>query len=224
MNEIEQSSLDFLKDLSNNNNKPWFDEHRSTFEGVKKNMRSFFEMVHRELQKYDSIEEMHFFRINRDVRFSKDKSPYKSNIGVEYRRRKPQLRGGYYLHIEPGNKSFLAGGFWAPSKEDTLRIRQEFEMDANPMREIMEKPRFKSVFGTINGEKLSSAPKGFDKSHPNIDLIRHKNWYFETHFTDAEVLAKDFHKSVVEAFILLRPYFDYISEVLGTDSNGQRVY
>jgi uncharacterized protein (TIGR02453 family) len=128
------------------------------------------------------------------------------------------------LHIEPGDKSFLAGGFWAPSKEDTLRIRQEYEMDAAPMREIMNQLEFKEVFGAIQGEQLATAPKGFDKTHPNIDLIRHKNWYFETYFSDEMVLSEDFKNQVVQAFLLLRPYFDYMSDVLGSDANGEPLY
>lgn len=224
MNKIDQHCLTFLKDLSENNNKPWFDENRVRYESVKRDMRKFFSGVHEELIKSDDIEEMHFFRINRDIRFSKDKSPYKNHISVHYKRRKPLLRGGYYLHIEPNDKSFLAGGFWSPNKEDTLRIRQEFEMDAEPMRQIMKDKKFNRIFGNIQGDKLSTAPKGFDKNHPNINLIRHKNWYFETYFTDEAVLSEKFNTQVVEALKTLRPFFDYMSDVLSTDSNGQPIY
>jgi uncharacterized protein (TIGR02453 family) len=224
MNTISTSAIDFLKDLTANNNKLWFDDNRNRYENVKKDMRSFFTSIFEALKKSDDLEEMKIFRINRDIRFSKDKTPYKNHISVHYQRRKPQLRGGYYLHIEPGNKSFLAGGFWAPSKEDMLRIRQEFETDAEPMRRIIDVPAFKKVFGVVQGEKLSSAPKGFDKTHPNIDLIRHKNWYFETYFPDELVLSAKFSNEVIHAFLLLRPYFDYMSDVLGTDANGEPVY
>lgn len=224
MKTLKTEGLVFLEDLANNNNKAWFDENRTRYEGVKKDLRQFFNGVFEELKKTDDLEEMHVFRINRDIRFSADKTPYKNHISVHFKRRKPQLRGGYYLHIEPGNKSLLAGGFWAPSKEDTLRIRQEFEMDAQPMREIMSHAAFKKVFPNICGEQLKTAPKGFDKNHDNIDLIRHKNWYFETYFTDEEVLADGFQSKVVETFLLLRPFFDYMSDVLGTDANGEPIY
>jgi uncharacterized protein (TIGR02453 family) len=125
------------------------------------------------------------------------------------------------LHIEPGNKSFIAGGFWAPSKEDMLRIRQEFELDAAPMRKIMSDTKFQNVFGPVRGEALSTAPKGFDKTHPDIDLIRMKNWYFETYFTDEQVLNTNFHERIDVTFRLFRPYFDYMTEVLSTDLNGE---
>lgn len=224
MDLISTKSLDFLNEIQANNNKLWFDENRNHYEWVKKDMRTFFNAIFETLKKSDDLEEMKVFRINRDIRFSKDKTPYKNHMSVHYKRRKPELRGGYYLHIEPGNKSFLAGGFWAPSKEDTQRIRQEFEMDATAMREIMNQSTFKKVFGTLQGEQLATAPKGFDKTHPNIDLIRHKNWYFETYFSDETVLSDGFHKEVVQAFLMLRPYFDYMSDVLGTDANGEPLY
>lgn len=224
MNIIPNHATEFLNDLNANNNKLWFDENRNRYEKVKKDLRSFFTSVFEHLKKSDDLEEMHVFRINRDVRFSKDKTPYKNHISVHFKRRKPQLRGGYYLHIEPGNKSFLAGGFWAPSKEDTLRIRQEFEQDAVPMRKIMNHLEFKKMFGTVRGDQLATAPKGFDKTHANIDLIRHKNWYFETYFSDELVLSDVFQKEIIKASLLLRPYFDYMSDVLGTDANGETLY
>jgi uncharacterized protein (TIGR02453 family) len=224
MNRISQNSLIFLRDLSRNNNKVWFDENRTRYESVKNEIRGFFSTVFEGLKKTDDIEEMHIFRINRDIRFSKNKAPYKNHFGVHFKRREPHLRGGYYLHIEPDNKSFLAGGFWAPSKEDTLRIRQEFELDAEPIRKIISEPLFAKTFGEIRGEKLATAPKGFDKLNKNIDLIKHKNWYFETHFTDQEVLSVQFQEQVLSAFLLLRPFFDYMSDVLGTDANGEPIY
>jgi uncharacterized protein (TIGR02453 family) len=220
---MNNDTLEFLKQLSNNNNKAWFDENRSHYEKVKKNLRKSFDAVFENLKKHDDVEGMQIFRINRDIRFSADKTPYKNHMSVHYKRRKPELRGGYYLHIEPGNKSFIAGGFWAPSKEDMLRIRQEFKLDAAPMRKIMSEAKFQTVFGPVRGEALSTAPKGFDKTHPDIDLIRMKNWYFETYFTDDEILAANFISRVDATFRLFRPYFDYMSEVLSTDLNGESV-
>ncbi len=223
MSNMNNDTLEFLKQLSKNNNKAWFDENRTHYEKVKKNLRKSFYAVFENLKKHDDVEGMQIFRINRDIRFSADKTPYKNHMSVHYKRRKPELRGGYYLHIEPGNKSFIAGGFWAPSKEDMLRIRQEFELDAAPMRKIMLDAQFQTVFGPVRGDTLSTAPKGFDKTHPDIDLIRMKNWYFETYFTDDEILAANFISRVDATFRLFRPYFYYISEVLSTDLNGESV-
>ncbi len=220
---MNNETLAFLKQLSANNNKAWFDENRPHYEKVKKGLRKSFEQVFENLKAHDDVDHMQIFRINRDIRFSADKTPYKNHMSVHFRRKKPELRGGYYLHIQAGNKSFIAGGFWAPSKEDMLRIRQEFELDAKPMREIMNHAPFKSVFDGVKGDALATAPKGFDKSHPDIDLIRMKNWYFETYFSDEEVLAPDFQKRVDDTFKLFRPFFDYMSEVLTTDLNGESI-
>ena len=215
--------FEFLKQLAQNNNKAWFDENRPRYEKVKKSIRGSFDRVFTMLKTHDDVDHMQVFRINRDIRFSADKTPYKNHMSVHFRRRKPELRGGYYLHIEPNNKSFIAGGFWAPSKEDMLRIRQEFELDAAPMRKIMAQQSFQKVFGSVQGESLSTAPKGFDKSHADIDLIRMKNWYFETYFTDDEVLAPDFIERIDDTFRLFRPFFDYMSDVLTTDLNGESI-
>jgi len=219
---IKQTTLDFLVQLNRNNNKNWFDTNRSNYEFIKKDTRKFFEQVFSQLKEIDDIEHMQIFRINRDIRFSKDKSPYKNHLSVQFRRRKPELRGGYYLHLEPG-KSFLAGGFWSPEKEDTLRIRQEFEMDASNMREIMNNGAFKIHFNSICGDALATAPKGFDKNHADIDLIRMKNWYFEAYFSDKEILADNFAQTAVDRFALLLPFFNYMSDVLTTDLNGESI-
>jgi uncharacterized protein (TIGR02453 family) len=218
---MTKDTLLFLKELAQNNNKAWFDENRPRYEKVKKAVRLKFDDVFTKLKAHDDVDHMQVFRINRDIRFSADKTPYKNHMSVHFRRKKPELRGGYYLHIEPGNKSFIAGGFWAPSKEDMLRIRQEFEMDATPMRKILANPELQKVFGTVQGDSLATAPKGFDKTHPDIDLIRMKNWYFETYFTDEQVLQEDFAKRVDKTFKLFRPFFDYMSDVLTTDLNGE---
>lgn len=220
---MNEDTLEFLKQLKSNNNKAWFDENRPHYEKVKKGLRKSFDHVFVNLKSHDDVDKMQIFRINRDIRFSADKTPYKNHMSVHFSRIKPELRGGYYLHIEPGNKSFIAGGFWAPNKEDMLRIRQEFEMNAKPMREIMRYKPFSSVFDNIKGDALTTAPKGFDKTHPDIDLIRMKNWYFETYFKDEEVLSPTFHQKIDDTFKLFRPFFDYMSDVLTTDLNGESI-
>jgi uncharacterized protein (TIGR02453 family) len=160
------------------------------------------------------------FRIYRDVRFSKDKTPYKPHFAGSYSRTGKRLRGGYYLRIRPG-ETFLAGGFWAPNKEDLFRIRKEFEISDVEIREILEAPDFKRIFGgQLEGEELKTAPKGFQKDDPAIDLIRKKGFIAVRHFSDKEVLSPDFSKEVLNSFKALRPFFDYMSEVLTTDLNG----
>ncbi|HRB71214.1 MAG TPA: DUF2461 domain-containing protein [Flavobacterium sp.] len=220
---ITKAELDILITLRNNNNREWFTEHKKEFQQHEKKAKAFFQEVYDELGKQDSIEKMQIFRIYRDVRFSKDKAPYKNHFSVGFTRTKPLLRGGYYLHIEPG-ASFVGGGFWDPNAEDLNRIRKEFEMDDEEIRTIISDPVFKSFFGTLEGEELKTAPKGFDKTHPAIDLIRKKQYLISRSFTDKEVTSPDFKKEVLATFQAMRPFFDYMSEVLSTNLNGEPLY
>jgi uncharacterized protein (TIGR02453 family) len=220
---ITQNTLSFLKELRHNNNRDWFETNKSVFEKQQKETKIFFNEIGQELSKIDSIEKTKIFRIYRDVRFAKDKSPYKTNFGVTYSRTKPMLRGGYYLHIEPEG-SFIAGGFWEPNKEDLLRIRKEIELDANELRGIISTNEFKKYFGELTGEEVKTAPKGFDKNHPNIDLIKKKQYLLIRKFTDKEVLAPNFKDEVIVTFKAMYPYFNYMSAVLTTNLNGEPLY
>ena len=222
MSALPKEVLSFLKDLENNNHRDWMQEHKKLYQANEKVLKSFYAEIETGLNVDDQIEKVKVFRINRDVRFSKDKTPYNIHRSVSFSRAGAHRRGGYYLRIEPGNKSAIAGGFFGPEPADLKRIRQEFQMDSSVIRKILAKPDFAKAFG---GEfdawdPVKTAPKGFSKDDPNIDLIRLKN-YFVTHsFTDKEVLAADFADNVLKHFKLLRPFFDYMSEVLTTDLNG----
>ena len=152
--------------------------------------------------------------------FSKDKTPYQPHFAGSYSRLGKHLRGGYYLRIRPG-ESFLAGGFWEPNKDDLLRMRKEFEMDASEMRKIMSNKKFKSVWEDLVGDELKTAPKGFDKEHENIDLIRKKMYIFTRKFTDKEVTSQEFLDTIDDSFKAIRPFFDYMSDVLTTNLNGE---
>ncbi|NAS30566.1 TIGR02453 family protein [Flavobacteriaceae bacterium R38] len=215
---ISKSVLEFFEKLEENNNREWFNERKAEFKELEKATKSFFNELMEEMQKHDDIDRMKMFRIYRDVRFSKNKTPYKSHFAASFHRTKPRLRGGYYIQIKPGS-SFIATGFWDPHKDDLLRIRKELEMDASEMREIIEEPGFKSVW-TLVGDEVKSAPKGFSKDHEDIDLIKKKQYIFTKNFADKEVLAADFGERVNQAFQTIRPFFDYMSDVLTTDLNG----
>jgi uncharacterized protein (TIGR02453 family) len=136
MTSISKSTLDFLAVLKENNNRDWFNEHKSEFLIEQQKAKEFYNALEEKLKKHDDIDKFKLFRIYRDVRFSKDKTPYKPHFAGSFSRVTKRLRGGYYLRIRPG-ESFLAGGFWEPNKEDLLRIRKEFEMDASEIREII---------------------------------------------------------------------------------------
>jgi uncharacterized protein (TIGR02453 family) len=175
------------------------------------------------MTKKDSIEKFHVHRIYRDVRFSKDKTPYKTYFGLHLGRKKPHLRGGYYVSIEPG-RSFVGGGFWEPSKEDLYRIRKEIELDDSELRDLLAAPDFVKMFGGLKGEELKTAPRDFDKEHPAIDLLRKKQFLVMRPFTDKEVLNRSFLDEVIASFEAMRPLFDYMSIVLTTDANGEPLF
>src|SRR5690606_31156669 len=179
-----KNAFDFLTRLYKNNNRDWFTANKPEFDVYQKQNKEFFHQLYSELQKHDSLEGIHIFRIYKDVRFSKDKLPYKTNFGVSFSRTKPLLRGGYYIHLEPGN-SFVGGGFWSPNNEDLLRIRKEFEMDTTEIQKITSNKTFVNYFGELRGEDgVKTAPKGFDKNHPAIDLIKKKQYVVMRKFSD----------------------------------------
>jgi uncharacterized protein (TIGR02453 family) len=220
MKTIPKEVLDFLLQLEKNNNRDWFEEHKPRFKALEKEMKSFYKDIEVLLNSHDQIEKTKAFRVYRDVRFSKDKTPYKSHFAASFSRKKPELRGGYYLHIKPNDQSFIAVGFWDPNKEDLLRIRKELLLDANEVRDILKSKKLKSHWEEVEGEALKTAPRGFDKEHPDIDLINLKQWTFSKKFTDKEILAPNFAETIDEHFKAIRPFFDYMSNVLTTDLNG----
>jgi len=218
---ITPAVFSFLKKLEKNNNRDWFTEHKKEYEVLKNDMKSFFNTLGDEVKLHDEIERVKIFRIYRDVRFSKNKTPYKINFSSSLSRAGARLRGGYYTHIQPNNASFIATGFWGPEKEDLLRIRKELELDASEFREVIGNKKFKSIWGELKGDELKTAPKNFDKEHPNIDLIRRKQFIFTRSFTDKEVLDSNFKKEVSKSFKVIRPYFDLMSDILTTNLNGE---
>ncbi|PQB04430.1 DUF2461 domain-containing protein [Aureitalea marina] len=217
---IDQSILDFLTELKANNNRDWMQEHKKTYQQNEKQLKAFYAAVESGLNTMDQIEKVKVFRINRDVRFSKDKTPYNVHRSVSFSRAGAHRRGGYYLRLEPGN-SMMAGGFFGPEPADLLRIRQEFQMDGDSIRSILKEPEFDKAFGGFEQSyAVKTAPKGFSKEDPNIDLIRLKSFFVVHPYTDKEVTSANFKDKLVHDFELLRPFFDYMSQVLTTDLNG----
>ena len=221
--QFEKSSFQFLKDLSNNNNRDWFTEHKPKFTTAQDNVKEVLAEIRENLEKHDEIEKTKVYRIYRDVRFSKDKTPYNPRFAGSYSRLGKHLRGGYFLQIKPG-ETLLGGGFWQPEKEDLHRIRKEIELDATEFRDVLKNSEFIKHFGgKFEGEELKSAPRGFDKEHPDVDLLRKKGYIAVRRFTDKEVLSKDFISEVGSSFKALRPFFDLFSDVLTTNLNGESI-
>ena len=217
---IPYSIFGFFEKLKLNNNREWFTEHKSTFKSHEFKVKAFGEEVKNRLNKFDNIDRFKLFRIYRDIRFSKDKTPFKTHFGLTWHRLKPIYRAGYYLHISPKN-NFLACGFWDPSPNDLRRIRHELSFDAQDFKDLIIKPSFRSTWGELKGNELKTAPRGMDKNHPDIKLIRKKQYIFSINYSNKEVCQKNFIEKIEKAIKKARPFVDYMSEVLTTDENGE---
>ena len=220
---IPESSLEFLKSLKQNNNREWFNAHKDEFVKQQMFIQIFAEELLGEMNIHDVIEtpsgKKSLHRIYKDTRFSKEKIPYKNNWSGSFKRASKYRRGGYYFHIEPGN-TYIAGGFSQPDAKDLKRIREDISQDAEPVRRILTDPSFIKTFGVLRGEQLKTTPKGFDANDEAIDLLRYKQFLLKRSFTDQEVLSASFIQEANLTFKHMRPFFDYMTEVLTTDSNG----
>lgn len=221
--QLTTSSFKFLSQLKKNNNREWFANHKTLYLRELEVFVSFADALLSELNKHDQIEtqsgKKSLYRIYRDTRFSKEKTPYKTHWSGTFKRATKKLRGSYYFHVEPGN-SFVGGGFWGPEPVDLKRIRHEIATDATELKKILTARPFKTIFGSLQGEKINTSPKGFDIKHPEINLLRHKQFLLIRSFSDEEVLAKGFIKEINNTYQKMRPFLDYMSEVLTTDVNG----
>jgi uncharacterized protein (TIGR02453 family) len=208
---IEKASLEFLKKLSKNNNKEWFDKNRPTYELAKINFKEFVNELIISTAKFDSaVKHLEskgcIFRINRDVRFSKNKSPYKNNFGASISPGgKKSFAAGYYLQIQPG-ASFIAGGMWQPPTPQINAIRQEIDYNTAEFKKIIGAKDFKKYFGKLSDEdKLITAPKGFEKTHPEIELLKFKSYITLHNLKDEDVLSKTFLKHSIDIMKAMYP-------------------
>jgi len=213
---IPTELLRFLTDLKTNNNREWFADHKKEFEVVKLQFeRVVAELISdfSEFENMQGVEVKHcVFRIYRDVRFSKDKAPYKPWFSAAF------SEGGknspfmdYYLHIEPGGKSFLGGGMYAPAPEHLAKFRQEVDYNGKQLMELINQPKFASNFGQFQGEALKKAPKGYPEDHPYLELLKQKQFFFWKHFSDEELIQENFQEKVIECAKLLKPVLDFLN-------------
>jgi len=223
---IHKSTLDFLKRLKTHNDRDWFNDHKGEYLLAQENAIQFADQLISLMNQHDRIEtpsgKKSLYRIYNDVRFAKDKSPYNPRFAGYLRRHKPFLRGGYYWWIKPGD-STVSCGFAYPNPDDLKRIRLDIRDNADDWNKLLNSKAIKSNFGKMQGEKVKTTPKGFDKDDPAIDLLRYKQFWFTRSFSDKEVLAPHFINEVNKSFKSIRPLFDYMSDVLSTDLNGEPV-
>lgn len=208
---IQSSTLQFLKNLKKNNNKEWFDANRETYELAKINVREFIDELIAGISKFDpavkNLEAKNcVFRINRDIRFSADKTPYKKNMSALIAPGgKKSFSPGYYFHLEPG-ASFLAGGMWQPEPAYLNAIRQEIDYNADEFKKLLNAKTFKTYFGSLSDEdKLKTVPKGYDKTHPQIELLKHRSFIVSHDLADKTILSKDFLKESLNVFNAMHP-------------------
>ena len=218
---LQPSTLKFLKDLEQNNNKPWFDAHRPQYEIAKADFYTLVEKLIPAIAKFDAPIGQLFvkqcvFRINRNVRFSKNKAPYKNNMACYFNQAgKSGLGAGYYLHIEPG-KSFAAGGIWVPEPTVLAGIRQEIDYNYSGLKKIIENNNFKKIFieGLRSNEKLVRPPKGYDETNPAIEFLKMKSFIVSKPFADADLQNENFAATVAKTFSCMKPLIDFLNTAL----------
>lgn len=217
---ISPSTITFLKSLQKNNNKEWFDKHKEDFLSAKENMESTVNDLIHEISKFDkSVSGLKgkdcVFRIYKDVRFSKDKTPYKTNMGASINPGgKKAIEPVYYIHVEPG-KSFLAGGMWMPPADELKKIRQEIDYNSKALKKVLSNPTFKKYFGGLSPEyKLKTAPKGYPKDHPEIELLRFNSFIVVRPIADKLLSSKTFVKEVAKGAKIMKPFIDFLNEAL----------
>ncbi len=212
--------LKFLKSIAKNNNRDWFEKNKPKYLEAKQSFEDFLEAFHSQLLKFeDGLAGLNprkmGFRIYRDVRFSKDKRPYKVNMGAGFSPGGKMIQEpGYYIHIEPG-KSFVASGLYMPDSANLGKIRQEIDYNAKGFLKILNDKNFKKYFkGLDDFDKVKTAPKGYPKDHPHIDLLKNKSFISSHYFTDAEVKDKKFVKKVAEVCKAIKPLNDFLKEAI----------
>jgi len=209
-------TLDFLRDLVDNNHREWFHANRSRYDAAKLELCGLVERV---LAGASTFEPLHntavkdcIFRINRDIRFSKDKAPYKPHlafaIGPGGRH---SGRIDYFVQIQPGNKSFLGAGMWQPTPPQLAKFRQEIDYNVAELKEIIEDDTFRTYFPEAAGETMKTTPKGYAADHPEIELLRRKELFFLHRYTDKEVLKPNFADEIVRGCQIIKPYCDLLN-------------
>lgn len=218
MTSIHKDTFRFFRELSGNNNSEWFNTNKAWYTDIREAFIEFLEDVYPLLCEFDpglmGIDiKNSVFRINRDVRFSYDKSPYKTSIAgviIEGGRKKFSERAGYYLHLEPGN-SIIAGGAYLPPSGWINRIRKEIASDSETFREIISNKDFIGYFGAMSGDKLKGAPRGYAKDHPDIDLLRYKSFLAVHELSEKQVLSADFSDHYIEVAKAMKPFNDFLN-------------
>ncbi len=214
--------LTFLDDLSKHNNKAWFDQNRSAYEAARGEFERYVNYLIDEFRVADNLGNLTarecISRIYRDLRFSKDKTPYQTHMWATIAPGgKKALRMGYHVSVQPQGHSILAGGLWDTTTQQLNRFRQSIDEDPSEFKDLISFKPFLDYFGGIQGDKLKTAPQGYDRSHPDIDLLQLKQVVVVRNFTDQDVLAGEFPEKIVAGCRLMRPFLDYLDRLQEMD-------
>lgn len=220
---LQKSTLSFLKELKKNNTKEWFDTNRKKYEAAKADFAALTNAVIHGLGKKDPfvaslVAKDCTFRINRDVRFSKNKDPYKTNMGMYLSRGgKKSLFSGYYFHLEPGGNSFMGGGLYMPEPDVIKKVRQEIDYNWEEFSKIIGQKKFKTVYKELQREEgmvLSREPKGYEKDNPAIEYIKLKSWVATAPVADQLLTSDHLVKEIVAAFEVLQPMIVFLNQAI----------
>ena len=214
---LQPDTVRFIERLSENNNKPWFDAHRDEYVAAKADFERFVELLMGQLVEIEpALSEQKakdsIFRIFRDVRFSKDKTPYKGHFGVYLSRGGRKYSGaGYYLHIEPGGKSFIGGGLWMPEPSLLKAVRQEIDYNFEEFKNIINEKNFRKLFSNIEGERLKTLPQGYGAENRAIEYLKMKSFTAGQNLEDKELTSRGFRKKAVDVFTIMKPFVDFLN-------------
>lgn len=222
---LTHHSLQFLRNLEQNNNREWFHANRKDYNQAKEEFEDLCQEILTGITQFqdnllNTTVKSCIFRINRDIRFSADKSPYKNHLAAAFG---PGGRSSgkvdFYLHIQPNEKSFLGGGMWFPTSTQLASFRQEIDYSPHRLKSIIEEENFHNYFNEIHGEKVKKMPKGYSAEHPDIELLKYKELFFIHRFADEEILNKTFILEVINGCRILKPYLDYLNNIFYCEEN-----
>jgi uncharacterized protein (TIGR02453 family) len=219
MIQIEKSTMQFLSDLKKHNEREWFAANRKRYEDARKNFTDLIQAVINEITTFDPIlkgleAKSCIYRINRDIRFSNDKSPYKSHFGAFILRggnKNMHSLAGYYIHVEPDN-SMIAGGAYMPPTSRLSVVREKIDEQGNDLMKIISNKEFVRYFGELEGEKLKTAPKGYPKDHKYIELLKFKSFLATKLISNAEVLQKNYFSDIISGCRTMKPLIDFLND------------
>jgi len=218
---LQASTLKFLADLDANNNKPWFDSNRKHYENAKKDFELFIgELLQANVKLIPELEgrspKDYIFRIFKDVRFSKDKTPYKNNFGAGFGKGDKTVHtAGFYLHLQPGDNSFMGGGVWMPESTHLKAIRQEIDYNFDEFKSIVESPSFKKMFKTLDSsEKLKKKPMGYEEDNPAIEYLKLKSFTAGARVSDKELLSRDSISKLSKIVAEIKPLVDFMNRAM----------